>query len=125
VFLSIDPFLPLSNRDNPAGNDAPLASFPSMPFFSVAPSLDETPDKATHVGALEYGTAVVLGRLCDLLEAKQGASPNNGGSSVASQNPATLASLTADASTRGKFVLDCREAATEALERDRPQPARI
>ena len=53
------------------GNDAPLASFSEMPFFSVARSIDETPPGVPHVGGLEFGTAVVLDRLCDMLEERR------------------------------------------------------
>lgn len=62
----------VSFGDNPAGNDGPLASFPAMPFFSVASSIEDTPSGMHHVGGLEYGTAAMLDRMCGLLEAEVG-----------------------------------------------------
>ena len=61
--------------DNPSGNDGPLGQFSlcgsarrvcdntgTMPFFSVAASLEDTPleHRDLFVGGLEKGTAVVL-----------------------------------------------------------------
>lgn len=50
--------------DNPAGNDAPLASFmdDGMPFVSVAPGLEHCPAhlQPWHVGGLEEGTALCM-----------------------------------------------------------------
>jgi len=96
--------------DNPAGNDAPLASFAEMPFFSVARSIDETPPGVPHVGGLEFGTAVVLDRLCDMLEAEA-----RGGPEVSKM-------LMGDKMT--ELVLECRPCA-EATYTGRPTNAHL
>jgi hypothetical protein len=102
-----------------------------MPFFSVAPSEDDTPDKDTHIGMLEFGTALVLERLCDILEAELDLLDASGAPLATKEDASgaplpTLRELTTDASAMAAFVSECREeAAALELERDGPQPARI